>query len=73
MKNVSFRQLIDIAGVDYPEEEKRFKLVYLFFLMKITIELKFQLNLKPIKLLIQLQKYFHQLIGWKEKFLICMV
>ena len=25
-----FRQLIDIAGVDYPDEEKRFKLVYLF-------------------------------------------
>ena len=25
-----FRQLIDIAGVDYPNEEKRFKLVYLF-------------------------------------------
>ena len=25
-----FRQLIDIAGVDYPNEEKRFKLIYLF-------------------------------------------
>ena len=25
-----FRQLIDIAGVDYPNEQKRFKLVYLF-------------------------------------------
>ena len=25
-----FRQLIDIAGVDYPEDEKRFELVYLF-------------------------------------------
>ena len=25
-----FRQLIDIAGVDYPQEEKRFQLVYLF-------------------------------------------
>ena len=25
-----FRQLIDIAGVDYPDEEKRFQLVYLF-------------------------------------------
>ena len=25
-----FKQLIDIAGVDYPDEEKRFKLVYLF-------------------------------------------
>ena len=27
---LKFRQLIDIAGVDYPEEEKRFQLVYLF-------------------------------------------
>ena len=25
-----FRQLIDIAGVDYPDKEKRFQLVYLF-------------------------------------------
>ena len=24
-----FKQLIDIAGVDYPEEEKRFQLIYL--------------------------------------------
>ena len=29
--NCRFKQLIDIAGVDYPQEEKRFKLVYLFF------------------------------------------
>ena len=28
--NCKFRQLIDIAGVDYPEQEKRFQLVYLF-------------------------------------------
>ena len=28
-ENCNFRQLIDIAGVDYPNEEKRFKLVYL--------------------------------------------
>mgnify|MGYP001061133089 FL=1 len=25
---LKFRQLIDIAAVDYPEEEKRFKLIY---------------------------------------------
>ena len=25
-----FRQLIDIAGVDYPDDDKRFQLVYLF-------------------------------------------
>ena len=24
-----FRQLIDIAGVDYPDDEKRFNLIYL--------------------------------------------
>ena len=29
-KDSKFRQLIDITAVDYPEKEKRFKLVYLF-------------------------------------------
>ena len=29
-ENCKFRQLIDIAGVDYPEDEKRFELIYLF-------------------------------------------
>ena len=29
-KNTKFRQLIDITVVDYPEQTKRFKIVYLF-------------------------------------------
>ena len=29
-KDTKFRQLIDITAVDYPEENQRFKLVYLF-------------------------------------------
>ena len=29
-ENTKFRQLIDITAVDYPNEEKRFKVVYLF-------------------------------------------
>ena len=29
-ENTNFKQLIDITAVDYPEKEKRFKLVYLF-------------------------------------------
>ena len=29
-KNTKFRQLIDITAVDYPENTKRFKIVYLF-------------------------------------------
>ena len=41
-----FRQLIDIAGVDYPEEEKRFQLVYLFLShennIRIKLSVKFQ-------------------------------
>ncbi len=28
-ENINFKQLIDMTAVDYPEEEKRFKLVYL--------------------------------------------
>ena len=40
-ENCKFRQLIDIAGVDYPEEEKRFELVYFFYLMNIIPELNF--------------------------------
>ena len=28
-ENLKFKQLIDIAGVDYPENKKRFELVYL--------------------------------------------
>ena len=41
-----FRQLIDIVGVDYPEDEKRFELVYLFLShennTRIKLLIKFQ-------------------------------
>ena len=43
-----FRQLIDIAGVDYPEDEKRFELVYLFLShehnSRIKLLIKFEVN-----------------------------
>jgi NADH-quinone oxidoreductase subunit C len=43
-----FRQLIDIAGVDYPEEDKRFQLVYLFLShennSRIKLMIKFQID-----------------------------
>ena len=43
-----FRQLIDIAGVDFPEKDKRFQLVYLFLShennLRIKILIKFQTN-----------------------------
>ena len=47
-ENCKFRQLIDIAGVDYPEDEKRFELIYLFLShehnMRIKLLTKFELN-----------------------------
>ena len=43
-----FRQLIDIAGVDYPENEKRFELIYLFLShehnLRIKLLKKFHIN-----------------------------
>ena len=46
--NCKFRQLIDIACVDYPENEKRFELIYLFLShehnTRIKLLIKFQLD-----------------------------
>jgi len=43
-----FRQLIDIVGIDYPEEEKRFNLIYLFLShennLRIKISIKFEIT-----------------------------
>tara|TARA_B100000575_G_scaffold216470_1_gene177103 strand:+ start:193 stop:804 length:612 start_codon:yes stop_codon:yes gene_type:complete len=43
-----FRQLIDIVGVDYPENEKRFELVYLLlsheYNHRIKLLIKFEIN-----------------------------
>ncbi|MDC0903621.1 NADH-quinone oxidoreductase subunit C [Pelagibacteraceae bacterium] len=43
-----FRQLIDIAGVDYPEDDKRFQLIYLLLShennSRIKLKIKFQID-----------------------------
>ena len=49
-KETKFKQLIDITAVDYPEKEKRFKLVYLFlsheFNQRVLID--YEINEKEI-------------------------
>ena len=46
--NCKFKQLIDIAGVDYPNEERRFQLVYLLLSheknLRVKILIKFQID-----------------------------
>ena len=50
-ENCKFKQLIDIAGVDYPENDKRFELIYLFLShennTRIKLLIKFEIN-QPI-------------------------
>jgi len=43
--NCKFRQLIDIAGVDYPQDEKRFELIYLFLSHELNIRIKLLIKL----------------------------
>ena len=61
-----FRQLIDIAGVDYPEEEKRFKLVYLFLSHEHNNRIKLSINLLPKQIINSLTKIFPS-ANWMER------
>ena len=60
-----FRQLIDIAGVDYPANEKRFELIYLFLShehnLRIKLLIKFQIN----QTIVSLTKIFPS-ANWME-------
>ena len=70
-ESCKFRQLIDIAGVDYPNEEKRFKLVYLFLSHENNIRIKLSIKFQLKQIINSITKIFLQQIGWKEKFSIC--
>ncbi len=65
-ENCKFRQLIDIAGVDYPENEKRFELIYLFLShehnLRIKLLIKFQVN----QTIVSLTKIFPS-SNWMER------
>ena len=47
-ESCKFKQLIDIVGADYPENEKRFELIYLFLShennLRIKLLIKFEIN-----------------------------
>ncbi len=61
-----FRQLIDIAGVDYPDEEKRFKLVYLFLSHELNIRIKLSINFQPKQVIASITKIFPS-ANWMER------
>ena len=63
---LKFRQLIDIAGVDYPEEEKRFKLVYLLLSHEKNIRIKISINLEIGKKIPTITKIYPS-ANWMER------
>ena len=61
-----FRQLIDIAGVDYPEKDKRFQLVYLFLSHENNIRVKILIKFQTNELINSLTKIFPS-ANWMER------
>ena len=63
-----FRQLIDIAGVDYPEKDKRFQLVYLFLSHENNIRVKILMKFQPNESINSLTKIFPSPNGREREF-----
>ena len=65
-KTFNFRQLIDIAGVDYPDEEKRFKLIYLFLSHENNNRIKLSINFDTNQVVNSITKIFPS-ANWMER------
>jgi NADH-quinone oxidoreductase subunit C len=65
-ENLKFRQLIDIAGVDYPEEEKRFNLIYLFLSHENNSRLKLLVKFETSQTINSITKIFPS-ANWMER------
>ena len=61
-----FRQLIDIAGVDYPQEEKRFQLVYLLLSHEKNLRIKLSIKIDPKTKIPSITKIFPS-ANWMER------
>ena len=63
---LKFKQLIDIAAVDYPEEEKRFKLVYLLLSHEMNRRIKISINFEIEKKISTMTKVYPS-ANWMER------
>ena len=61
-----FKQLIDIAGVDYPDNEKRFQLVYLFLSHENNIRIKLSIKFEIDQVINSIIKIFPS-ANWMER------
>ena len=65
-ESCSFRQLIDIAGVDYPENDKRFQLIYLFLSHENNLRIKLMIKFQIEQIIPSLTKVFPS-ANWMER------
>ena len=65
-EKLKFRQLIDIAGVDYPEEERRFKLIYLLLSHEMNKRIKILINFEIGKKIATMTKVYPS-ANWMER------
>jgi len=65
-ENCKFKQLIDIAGVDYPENEKRFELIYLFLSHENNLRIKLLIKFETSKAINSITKIFPS-ANWMER------
>ena len=64
--NCKFKQLIDIAGVDYPDNEKRFELVYLLLSHENNLRIKLLIKFETGQSINSLTKIFPS-ANWMER------
>ena len=65
-EKLKFRQLIDIIGVDYPDDEKRFQLVYLFLSHENNSRIKLLIKFETNQLINSITKIFPS-ANWMER------
>ena len=65
-ENCKFKQLIDIAGVDYPENEKRFELIYLFLSHENNLRIKLLIKFEISQAISSITKIFPS-ANWMER------
>ncbi len=65
-ENCKFRQLIDIAGVDYPNESKRFNLVYLLLSHEYNLRVKIKFKIDKDQKSLSVTKIFPS-ANWMER------
>ena len=65
-KNTKFRQLIDITAVDYPENAKRFKLVYLLLSHEFNNRIKINYSVSENEIINSIVKIFPS-ANWMER------